>query len=84
MSKRQLADPASADTPEAFDWTQADIDAAQAELGRQMMRGKFNPSTWEGEPFTLKFADGAKRQILPRYFGAVLADWNGQQKGSAS
>ena len=45
-----------------------------------MMQGKFNPKTWDGETFNLPFADGQTRPILPKYFGAVLSQWQKEGK----
>ena len=73
MAKKQsLPDPAS---DGAYEWTKSDIDGMTALLGRQMMDGKFNPKTWEGDNVEYTFVDGTTRMVIPKYFGMVHRQW---------
>ena len=58
-----------------FDWTQDDINAVMFRLGQNMATGTFEPSTWEGEPVKVTLKYGGERDIVPKYFGMVYAEW---------
>jgi len=74
-----MIDPASEGHHDAFEWTKADVDGVTEELGRRAVSGRFNPSTWTGDPFGYDFADGKTRAILPRYFKLVAKQWRDTQ-----
>ena len=66
-----LPDPAS---DGEFTWTCDDLQACMAELGRQMMRGRFNPHTWEGHDITVHVA-GRDRAFSTKYLGYIAGDF---------
>jgi hypothetical protein len=72
MSKElKLKDPASEG---AFTWKQADVSRVMGALGREAIAGRFNMKTWEGEIIRVTVA-GKERDVLPKYFGRVLKQW---------